>query len=352
LGVVPVTALAFDFERPKVLEATAPPEYRGLARDEVRLLVSGPTGHDHRAFRDLPELLEPGDLLVVNESATIAASLPARRNGTEFLLNLSTNYGDGVWLAEPRWSVGRPGPVPLAPGAAFDAAGVGFRAIAPFPGIERLWFLRADEDLSDTMRRWGAPIRYGYVPEPYALDNYQTVFARVPGSAEMPSAGRPFSERLLAELARRGVGIARLWLHTGVSSLEAEPNGNDLPPVYPEPFEVPGPTADAVNAARAGGHRVIAVGTTVVRALETSWDRCGAVARHGFTRLVLGPGRPVRSVDGLVTGLHDPRTSHLALLFALGGASRVRAAYAEAVRERYLWHEFGDSHLLWADGVR
>ena len=339
---------AFEFDRPKELEATAPPEFRGVARDGVRLLVTDPSGSFHRTFRALPGLLEPGDLLVVNESATLAASLPARGADGEFLLNISTDYGRNVWLAEPRWSAARPGPVPLAPGVRFGAGGVAFRAIGPFPGIERLWFLRGAGDVPSAMREFGQPIRYGYVPSSYPLDTYQTVFARVPGSAEMPSAGRPFTLRTVQALLDRGVGIAPLVLHAGVSSLESEPDREEIPPIYPEPFDVPQATAERVNATRAAGHRVVAVGTTVVRALETAWDGHAVVPLRGFTRLTLSPGHRVHSVDGMLTGLHDPRTSHLALLFGFAGEGRVRDAYAEAVRERYLWHEFGDSHLVWA----
>lgn len=342
----------FDFDRPKPLEATAPAERRGLDRDGVRLLVSGHARMQHRRFRDLPELLEPGDLLVANESATLPASLLAHGPGGEFLLNLSTFYGGSVWLAEARWDTGKPGPVPLTPGIPIEAGGARFRPIGAFPGIERLWFFSVEGDIPRAMRDHGQPIRYGYVPESYPLEQYQTVFARVPGSAEMPSAGRPFTTGLVRALADRGVGVAPLVLHAGVSSLEAEIDRDDIPPIYPEPFDVPAATADRVNAARAAGHRVLAVGTTVIRALETAWDGQRIVPLRGFTRLTLSPGRPIRSVDGLITGLHDPRTSHLALLFAFAGEARVRADYEAAVREQYLWHEFGDSHLLWAPGAR
>jgi S-adenosylmethionine:tRNA ribosyltransferase-isomerase len=337
----------FEFERPAGLEARTPSEARGIERDEVRLMVTTGDRPTHRRFRDLPQLLTPGDLLVVNESATLAASLAVRGPRGEFVLNLCTLYGGQVWLAEPRWGVGVPGPVPLEVGVPIVSGALRLHPIGTFPGIDRLWFFRAEGDAARAMAELGRPIRYGYVADSYPLSAYQTVFSRVPGSAEMASAGRPFTLRGISELRDRGVGIAPIVLHTGVSSLEAEPDRDEIPPVYPEPFEVPAATAARINAARAAGHRVIAVGTTVLRALETSWDGCGVVPRRGFTRLTLGPGSPVRSVDGLISGFHDPRTSHLALMFAFAGEGPVRAAYAEAVRERYLWHEFGDSHLIW-----
>jgi S-adenosylmethionine:tRNA ribosyltransferase-isomerase len=342
----------FDFVRPTELGATGTPEDRGVARDGVRLLVTGGNGSAHATFRDLPDLLEAGDLLVVNESATLPASLPAHGPSGEFLLNVCTEYGGGIWLAEPRWSVSGPGPIPMTPGVSMDAGPARFTPLEAYPGIERLWFFRVEGDIPAAMRAVGQPIRYGYLAHPYPLDVYQTVFGRVPGSAEMPSAGRPFTSAVLRALADRGVGVAPIVLHAGVSSLEFEPDRPEIPPVYPEPFDVPRATAERVNATRAAGHRVVAVGTTVIRALETAWEVCGVVPRHGFTRLTLGPGRRVHSVDGLISGFHDPRTSHLALLFAFAGEDRVRAAYAEAVRERYLWHEFGDSHLVWGLGAQ
>ena len=239
---------SFEFVRPKELEANAPPEARGGARDAVRLLVSNASGSEHRNFGELPELMAPGDLLVVNESATLAASLPARGPAGEFLLNVCTRYGDRIRLAEPRWGVGRPGPIPLTPATPIEAGGVRLAPIGPYPDISRLWFFRAGGDLERAMREVGRPIRYGYVPESYPLETYQTVFSRVPGSAEMPSAGRPFTHRLVEALEKRGVGIAPLVLHTGVSSLESEPDGLEIPPVYPEPFDVPSATAERINA--------------------------------------------------------------------------------------------------------
>jgi len=342
---------AFDFDRPPGLEATAPPEARGLRRNDVRLLVTDDHGSSHHPFTALPDLLSPGDLLVVNGSATLPASLPVRHPGGELLLNVSTQYADRIWLAEPRFGVGAPGPVPLDPRTSLTAGPASFRPIEPYPGIDRLWFFRSDGSVSAAMASVGRPIRYGYVDAAYPLTMYQTIFARVPGSAEMPSAGRPFTHRELGALRRRGIRTAEILLHTGVSSLESEVGRTDLPPVYPEPFDVPAKTAELLNATRGSGHRVVAVGTTVLRALETAWDGCRVAPSRGFTRLVLGPGRAIHSVDGLVTGFHDPRTSHLALLFGFAGRSRVRAAYAEAVRARYLWHEFGDSHLLWRPGA-
>jgi S-adenosylmethionine:tRNA ribosyltransferase-isomerase len=191
------------------------------------------------------------------------------------------------------------------------------------------------------LQRHGRAIRYGYVPRPVPLAQYQTIFGREPGSAEMPSAGRPFDADLVVELVTRGVAIAPITLHTGVSS----PDVGEPP--QPERFRVPMTTAELVNAARLRGGRVVAVGTTVTRALESVADERGFVRPGGgWTELVLGPQRPARVVTGLITGWHAPGASHLQLLEAVAGAQLVERAYREALRERYLWHEFGDSCLL------
>jgi S-adenosylmethionine:tRNA ribosyltransferase-isomerase len=336
------------FDRPPDLVATHPAEADGRPRDAGRLLVSRPDGHTHACFHDLDAFLEPGDLLVVNRSATLPASLPAEReDGEPFILNLSTYYGGDLWLAEPRFSPARPGPLPgLAPGLVIRVAGEDARLVAPYPGLPRLWFVQFGGDVAPLMARAGRPIRYGYVDAAYDLSAYQTLFAAYPGSAEMPSAAYPFTRRVVDDLVRRGVGIASIVLHTGVSSLEVETDEVERHPLYPEPYSVPGATAAAVNAARRAGRRVIALGTTVVRALESAWDGREVRPSSGFSRLYIHPGRPPRVVNGLLTGLHDPSTSHLAMLYALAGPELIRAAYVEAVRERYRWHEFGDSHLI------
>ena len=330
---------------PEPRPATAPPEARGLERDAVALLVSGGDGHHHQAaFLDLATFLEPGDLVVVNDSATLPARLPLTWNGGSGVLHLATRFAAGLWLAEPRWSPERPGPLPLAPGARVEVAGDEARMVAPSPGLPRLWFVQVNGDAA--MARAGAPIRYAHVGHDQPLVRYQTIFARVPGSAEMPSAGRPFSLRALDRLRAAGVATASLTLHTGVSSLEHDggPLAHDALP--PEPFRVPRATADAVSRARARGRRVVAIGTSVVRALESACSGGRVHAGGGFTRRVLHPGRRPAVVDGLLTGFHEPRSTHLALLTALAGDDLIRGAYDAAARGPFLWHEFGDVHLI------
>ncbi len=342
-----MTAVSLGLAIPGALGADRTPEDRGCPRDGVRLLVSRPQGETHHLFSELPELLRPGDLLVVNESATEPASLDARAEFGSFRASLSTEYGPDLWLIEPRRSFAAPGPVPLEPGDPVEVGGVPGRYIAPYPGIRRLGFFHAEGDLRSAMRERGRPIRYGYLAREYPLSDYQTVFARVPGSAEMPSAGRPFSSAILQKLKECGVETASILLHTGVSSLEPDDFLPSGAPVFPEPFEVPSGTVAAIRRTHDRGGRVVAVGTTVVRALESATDACGLRAVRGFTSLYLSPDRAVATVDGLITGFHEAGSTHLALLAAVADLGTVRRAYRVAVDSGYLWHEFGDSHLIW-----
>jgi len=366
-----------DTTLPEHLEAAEPPEARGLRRDEVRLLVSDveTDSIEHARFLDLPRWLSAGDVLVVNTSGTLKAALAAQSaSGEAFELHLSTRLPGGFWTIEVR----QPGDVASLPytraraGAAFllPAGGVA-TLLAPYPLIDslesasRLWIaaLTLPSPVLQYLDDYGFPIRYSYVKRPWPASIYQTVFATEPGSAEMPSAGRPFTPELVTRLVSRGIQIAPLLLHTGVASLE-----NHEPP-YEEFYRVPRDTAERVNAARREGRRVIAVGTTVVRALETvTDDRATTAPGEGWTSLVITPGRPVRSVTGLITGLHEPKATHLTMLeqvvetaarnrsvnaqisASFCGPCHLERAYAEARRAGYLWHEFGDSHLILALG--
>ena len=341
-----------QFHRPEELAATRPAEMQGRSRDSGRLLVSSPGGHIHARFVDLANHLRAGDLLVVNRSATLPASLQASGRNGPFTLNLSTNYGAGLWLAEPRLGPAEPGPLPdLSAGELFQIAGGKGRLIAPYPGLPRLWFVHIDGDVCRLLQRSGRPIRYGYLDKEYDLDYYQTIFSSVPGSAEMPSAAYPFTRRVLRRLTAQGVRLAGILLHTGVSSLELTAERVEDHPVYPEPYKVPLSTARAINTAHAQGNRVIAVGTTVVRALESAWDGTQVRPSAGFTSLYIHPKKTINVINGLLTGLHDPVTSHLAMLYAVAGKELIQEAYSAAVQTGYRWHEFGDSHLIFSSEV-
>jgi S-adenosylmethionine:tRNA ribosyltransferase-isomerase len=338
-----------EFDLPEDLEATEPPEARGLRRDEVRLLVGWRHRHEveHALFRDLPRFLDAGDLLVVNTSGTLPAAVDAMgANGEPLELHLSTRLPADLWVIELR-RPSHPASVPYRDGAAGASValpgGGAAELLVPYGSPGRLWVasLRLPAPLESWLAEHGRAIRYRYVPADWPLACYQTVFAREPGSAEMPSAARPFSPEVVTELVSRGIGIAPLLLHTGVSSLEAR----ELP--YPEYYRVPVTTARLVNHVRHDGGRVIAVGTTAVRALETVADDRGQVhPGEGWTETVISPERGVRVVDGLITGWHEPAASHLALLETIAGRSLLQRSYAEALAARYRWHEFGDSHLI------
>ncbi len=356
----PLPRLApLDFRLPPELEAGEPPEARGLARDEVRLLVSHRADHhiEHRIFRDLPELLDPGDVVVVNTSGTMNAALHATRaDGTPLEVHLSTRLPADLWIVELRrpdrtttqaFYHARPGETHLLPGGASATLHVPYRPDQRGADSEkervRLWIatLHLPEALPVYLRQHGFPIRYGYVRASWPISFYQTVYATEMGSAEMPSAGRAFTPDLLKRLAARGVQVVPLILHTGVASLE------EHEPPYEEFYRVPLKTARAVNAAHTAGRRVVAVGTTVVRALETVTDAEGCThPGEGWTRLVVTPEGGLRAVDALLTGLHEPRATHLALLEALAGREHLHRTYTEALQQGYLWHEFGDLHLI------
>ncbi|MFM9367082.1 S-adenosylmethionine:tRNA ribosyltransferase-isomerase [Streptomyces sp. Da 82-17] len=365
---------------PEELSARVPVEQRrpGAGRDGVRLLVSYGRAVSHHAFVDLPKLLRAGDLLVVNTSPTLPAAVDGTltADGTEndrharVVVHFSTRGDDGRWAVELR--------DPDGSGTTRARAGGPSGARVVLPGgwslvleeplsgrSARLWWARVHAPAPDRrrtpgpvpdpgwafgpvpelLRAHGRPIRYAYTERDQPLSAYQTVFALPSpggaGSAEMPSAGRPFTDRLVAEAVSRGVQFAPVTLHTGVASAEAHE------PPYPERFAVPAASARLINAARAGGGRVVAVGTTAVRAVESAADAAGVVrAAAGWTDLVVTPERGVRVVDGVLTGLHEPTASHLSMLAAIAGKDAVASGYTEAVDRLYLWHEFGDSHLL------
>jgi S-adenosylmethionine:tRNA ribosyltransferase-isomerase len=363
-GPMPPGPLGPGFRVCSDLLARKPAEARGLDRDGVRLLVARGRGADdpevaHYVFADLPDVLEPGDLLVVNNSGTLPAALDAvpLDSGAPVVLHVSTGtpQDPDAWIVELRRPMGNGSTKPFAlePGSQDPdspaAAGLRLRVTGGAtvtllrPYTRRLWVARLDLGMSvaDYLSRHGRAIRYDYVDRDWPIAAYQTVFAAIPGSAEMPSAARPFSADVVARLVAKGVYIAPITLHTGVASPEA----HEKP--YAEWYSVPEATAELVNHVRARGGRVIAIGTTAVRALESVADEEGTVhPGQGWTELIITPERGVRAVDGLLTGFHEPEASHLLMLTAIAGPRLIRASYDAALAGRYLWHEFGDVNLL------
>jgi S-adenosylmethionine:tRNA ribosyltransferase-isomerase len=324
---------------PELVEATAPPEHRGIARDAVRMLVTDRArrSHAHARFFDLPHVLRPGDVLVVNDSRTLpAAILATKANGEAIPLHVATKIDARLWMAEPRG--------PVAAGEELRLPGAGRAVIvAPVePERPRLWYawFALPLPMNVYLDRYGEPIRYGYVARRFPLDDYQTMFARKPGSSEMPSAARPFTPRVVDALRRKRVELRAITLHCGVASFES--------PERPgaERFAVSHATAAAVNQARREGRRVIAVGTTVLRALESAVDEGDVVAASGWTDLFIDERHRVTTANGLLTGFHDSAATHLSLLSAFLDRELLHAAYDAAAAETYRYHEFGDVHLI------
>jgi S-adenosylmethionine:tRNA ribosyltransferase-isomerase len=336
-----------SFDLPPELEASVPPEARGVTRDAVRMLVAtkstGTIAHTY--FSELPRFLDEGDLVVVNTSGTLAAAISGTIEKKSVEVHLSTRLPAGLWTIEIR-----SGPNPVLDARAGEVielvGGARIELLAPYSRHEsgvRLWVatLSVRQEVASYLAVHGRPIRYGYVNGMWPITMYQNVYATEPGSAEMPSAGRPFTPEVVTRLVARGIGVVPVLLHTGVASLEASE------PPYPEPFRVSGATAHRVNDTHRNGGKVIAIGTTVVRALETVVDERGHLhAGNGWTEKVVTPEHPVLSVDGLLTGWHEPEASHLAMLQAIAGQDLLESSYAAALDERYLWHEFGDVHLV------
>jgi S-adenosylmethionine:tRNA ribosyltransferase-isomerase len=347
-----------DFVLPPELEATAPPEARGLSRDGVRLMVSYRSDDRivHTQFRQIGDFLEAGDLLVINTSGTMKAALNTlRSDGTPLELHLSTHLPADLWVVEARTSQGEKPSMPFYDLEAGETlhlpGGAEARLLVPHsrrdqsgPGARhRLWIatLTLPAPLHDYLEQYGFPIRYSYVPEPWPIEYYQLVYATETGSAEMPSAGRAFTPELITALVAKGVQVAPLILHTGVASPEANE------PPYEEFYRVPAATAALVNMAHESGRRVIAVGTTVIRALETVTDERGIThAGEGWTNVVITSERGIHAVNALLTGLHEPQATHLWMLSALATTEHLKLAYRAALQKGYLWHEFGDLHLI------
>lgn len=349
----PKTNNRLNFILPPDLACSKPTEDRGMRRDEVNLMVSNHLTDEvhHSQFHQLADFLNEGDVLVVNTSGTLSAALPTQKGELEMGVHLSTRLASRRWVVElrqmidgqsHRYTSGQQGEsYPLPDGAVLQL-------LAPYSsptpsGEQRLWeaSLKGTGELAAYLTKYGSPIRYGYLKKEYPISYYQTVFAREAGSAEMPSAGRAFTPELVLELINKGVEIVPILLHTGVASLEAD----ERP--YAEYFRVSEAAADRIRQAKSAGRRIIAVGTTVVRALESAINDEGFTqAAEGWTEIFIEPARGLAVVDGLLTGFHEPNASHLLMLESLAGRGHLELTYQEALDKRYHWHEFGDLHLI------
>ena len=357
----------FSFMLPPELVAREPPERRGILRDEVKLMVINRSNFEteHAHFYSIGKFLRPGDLLVFNSSSTLPAALEGYIVSSVGVIpieiGLAEHLPDDSWLVLPYYKTyelnernNNDIAIPVYP--IFEKGmeiqfchGLVAKTYEPDDNIPRLWkvrFSKSGTQLLELLYRCGQPIRYEYVSNAWNLDYYQTVYAREPGSAEMPSAGRAFTWKLLLGLKRRGIEMTYITLHTGLSSYRDD--ALDLQhPVSEEKFLVNSKAAEMVNKTHIGGGRVIAVGTTVVRTLESvAFGNGNISAGHGYTRLHINADHKLKIVDGLLTGLHEPEASHLDLLTAFLPTDRIQKAYVEAIQRKYLWHEFGDLNLI------
>ena len=340
-----------QFTLPEALACPLPTEERGIRRDQVRLMVSEQDGEQisHHLFQDLADVLKAGDVLVVNTSATVPAALPIQLPQGDGRLHLSNQLEEGHWLVEirtlaqnntRRWRAGTAGQVFALPG------GARLRLLHRYyQNREALDLWVADIDLPTAsatyLRAHALPVKYLRVDQNYPLQYYQTYFGQQPGSTEMPSAARGFTPELVDKLLHKGVQIVPILLHTGISSLETDEEP------YPEYMEVSALSAQRINLAKAKGQRIIAVGTTAIRALESAVDERGQVqAYRGNTSLYIKANHQLRMASGLLTGFHEPEASHLHMLQALASRQHLQRAYQTALREQYHWHEFGDLHLI------
>ncbi|NYE05179.1 S-adenosylmethionine:tRNA ribosyltransferase-isomerase [Bacillus niacini] len=341
-----MTATAFDFYLPSELNASHPPERRGIRRDHVRMMVlnknTGSVSHD-KFFR-LADYLKPGDLVVMNNSRTVPAILKAglyrntKRILQEVEIRLARRRNEETWDALVVTEEARLGDI-LQFSSDLSAVVIDMKEGSP---LKTILFSKKGTDLFNSIYAIGEPVRYEYIHNKWGLDYYQTVFASHPGSVEMPSAGRAFSWELLFTLQRKGIELDFIQLHTGLSyllddELETSPADN-----YEE-YHLSGKTIEKICKTKASGGRVIAVGTTVVRALESA----GITGElNGITNLYINQNFKLKMVDGIITGLHEPKASHLDMLTAFVPQNLLWNAYQEAIGERYLWHEFGDMNLI------
>jgi len=345
----------FDFVLPKVLECSSPTEERGLRRDDTRLLVSHRSNNqiNHTTFKDIGDFLEAGDVLVVNTSATRNAALATTfLDGTAGRIHLSTPLKNGNWLIEVRQLIGndtaryrdirKQQQLSIPGGGTATIVAPYYRTSTESTHIQ-LWeaAFSTPIEIDSYLQAYGQPIKYKNVDIGYPLSYYQTAFAKETGSTEMPSAGRAFTKELIADLALKGIQFAPVLLHTGVSSLEV----NEAP--YPEYFEVGAHTADLLNKAKAEGRRIIAVGTTAIRAIESAIDSKGTVIpKSGMTNLFITAERGLSLINAMLTGFHEPKASHLLMMEAMANRDHLALSYQAAIEEEYYWHEFGDLHLI------
>lgn len=339
-------AKALDFYLPSELNASQPPEKRGVRRDHVKMMVldrfTGEVTHDH--FFSLADYLQPGDLVILNNSRTIPAILKADWIQGGLLASPKVEVRLARRRSEDTWeAMIVANPVKLGDEFQFCtelfAIVIGEKDNSPLKIIQ---FNKQGNDLFNYIYLHGEPVRYEYINQPWALDYYQTIFASHPGSVEMPSAGRAFSWELIFKLKRRNIGVEFIQHHTGLSYL-LDDQWHQSPEENEEEYQICMRTMEKILEVKASGHRVIAVGTTVVRALESA---ASSGVLSGLTNLYIDRDFPLKMADGIITGFHEPKASHLDMLSAFISETHLLQAYNQAINCGYLWHEFGDMNLI------
>jgi S-adenosylmethionine:tRNA ribosyltransferase-isomerase len=332
-----------SFHIPSHLNATTPIELQGFERDDVKMMVLNREDGscEHTRFKQLPDFLQKGDVLVFNNSRTLPASLKGKQGNRKVEVRLSRKTDENTWDALILGDFYQTGePIDFPEGVSGRMKGQGSET--PLVQVE---FSRGGVELMDFIFKWGEPIRYEYIEAPWPLDYYQNVYGSVPGSVEMASAGRAFTWKLIRALKEKGIGIVFIQLHAGLSYY-----GNDrwpMPQNHPEDFHVSSEAVKEILYAKDRGSRIIAVGTTVVRALETVMTYYGQLQpADGTTNVYISGDTPLQIVDGLITGLHEPEASHLDLLKAFISESKLENAYQIALAKNYKWHEFGDMNII------
>jgi S-adenosylmethionine:tRNA ribosyltransferase-isomerase len=346
----PLRAADFDFALPERLIAQQP----ARPRDAARLLVVGRSTRDDRGVRDLPALLRPGDIMVVNDTRVIPARLVARRGAARIGLLLNRSEGGRRWHALVRNARRlRPGDLLEIEGA----AGCTARVLAePAGGAVMLDFGPDQAALAQALEQAGEVPLPPYIarphgPRPEDAWDYQTIFAARPGAVAAPTASLHFTPELLAALDARGVGRVSVTLHVGAGTfLPLRGDDPRAERLHPEWGEIGKDAAAAINAARAAGGRIVAIGTTALRLLETAARPDGLVAPfQGLTDLFLLPGHRFQTADLLLTNFHLPKSTLFMLVCAFAGTARMRDAYAHAIEAGYRFYSYGDASLLARD---
>lgn len=341
----PVRVDLFDFELPRALIAARP----ATPRDSSRLLHVGADGCDDRCFSDLASLLTPGDLLVFNDTRVIPVRLAGRRGDARIEATLHKAVDEFIWDAfvRPARKLKIGDRVIFGDGLQADVVGKGEG------GEVRLQFFTDGDSMADALRRHGSAPLPPYIPRDTGPDDsdgrdYQTIYARRDGAVAAPTAGLHFTDEVFAALTERGVGVVYLTLHVGAGTfIPIKVDDTKDHHMHGETGRLDADAADAINGARTAGGRVIAVGTTSLRLIESAADDHGRVHPFdGETHLFITPGYRFKAVDALVTNFHTPRSTLFMLVCAFGGTERLKAAYSHAVAAGYRFYSYGDSCFI------